>query len=67
MVKALSLHAVVRGSNPVLTSGQDLFRWNQILDEYNSSTLCKQPTGCLLPARVLNHVSVKFQLFLSDC
>ena len=32
----------------------------------NSTTLCKQSTGCLLPVGVLNHVSVKFKLFLSD-
>ena len=27
---------------------------------FNSTTLCKQPTGCLLPVGVLNHVSAKF-------
>ena len=33
---------------------------------FNSTTLCKWPTGCLLPVRDLNHVCVNFELFLSD-
>ena len=33
---------------------------------FNSTTLCKLPTGCLLLVGALNHVSVKFELFLSD-
>ena len=56
------LHAVALGSNPVLTSGQDLF------PVVTDSTLPRfVPTGCLLRVWVLNHVSVKFKLlFLSD-
>ena len=33
---------------------------------FNSTTLCNQPTGCLPPTGVLNHVSFKFELFLTD-
>ena len=32
--------------------------------EFNSPTLRKWPTGCLLPVGVLNHVSVKSESFL---
>ena len=49
------------GSNPVLTSGLDLF------PGFSSTTLCKYQlvASCQLVG-VLNHISVKFELFLSD-
>ena len=48
MVRALGLHAVTPGSNCSNIPGS------------NSTTLCKQSTGCLLPVGVLNPVAVKF-------
>ena len=33
---------------------------------FNSTMLCYLSTDCLLPVGVLNHVSVKFKLFVSD-
>ena len=48
---------VVPGSNPVVTSGLDLFR------VVPDSTLPRfVNTGCLLPVGVLHNVSVKFEL-----
>ena len=31
---------------------------------FNSATLCKEPTSCLLTFGVLNYITVKFKLFL---
>ena len=60
VVRALNLHALESRSSLWLgfVSGYPVF---------NSLTLCKSPTGYLLPVGVLNHVSVKFKLFLSGC
>ena len=61
MVWALGLHTVAPCSNPVVTSGQDLF------PVVPGSTLPRfVNTGRRQPVGVLNHVSVKFKLFLSD-
>ena len=59
MVRVLGLHAVAPCSVPVLTSGQDLF------PVVPDSTLPRF-VNCLLLVGVLNHVSVKFKMFLSD-
>ena len=59
MVIVLGLHAVAPCSNPVLTSGQDLF------PVVPDSTLPR--FGCLLPVGVLNHVSVQFRLLRVEC
>ena len=48
--------------NPVLTSGVDLF---SAVSDANLPRFVNRPTGCFLPVRILNHVSVKFELFLS--
>ena len=59
----LGLHAVALGSNPILTSGLDLFLIvpNSTLPRFvNSQLVASSPIGGL------NHVSVKFELFLSD-
>ena len=64
MVRALALRAVAPRLNPILTSGLDLFP--VVPDSTQSTTLCKWPTGYLLPVGVLNNVSVKFERFLSD-
>ena len=47
--------------NPVLTSGVDLF---PAVSDANLPRFVNSPTG-FLPVRILNHVSVKFELFLS--
>ena len=61
---ALGLHAVAPGSNPVLASGLDLFPVvpDSILSRFinNSQLVASCSDG------VLKHVSVKFELFLSD-
>ena len=62
MVGVLGLHTVVSVLNPVITSGQDLFPVvpDSILPRFVNSQLV---ASC---QRVVNHVSVKFKLFLSD-
>ena len=64
VVRVLGLHPVAPGSNPVLTSGQDLFPVvpDSTLPRFVNSNLI---TSCQLAHGVLNHVSVKFKLFLS--
>ena len=63
MVRAFGLHVVVPCSNPILTFGQDLFPVvpDSALPRFVNSQLV---ASCQLG--VLNHVSVKFKLFLSD-
>ena len=51
VVRALGLHAADPGSSPLHTSGLDLLAVDG--PEFNSITLCKKPTGCLLPIGVL--------------
>ena len=63
MVRALGLHAVAPGSNPVVTSGLDLFA---VVPDSTLPRFVKNQLVALLPVGVLNHVSVKFDLFLSD-
>ena len=46
--------------NPVLTSGVDLF---PVVADSTLRRFVNNPTGCLLPVRILNHVSVKFEVF----
>ena len=48
--------------NPVLTSGVDFF---PVVSDSTLPHFVNSPTGCILPVRILNHVSVKFELFLS--
>ena len=62
VVGVLGLHAVASVLNPVITSGQDLF------PVVPDSTLPRFVNSQLVAScqRVLNHVSVKFKLFLSD-
>ena len=57
MIRALALHAVGYKS-------RSNFRFGFVsgYPGFNSTTLCKEPTGCLLSVGV----SVKFELFLSD-
>ena len=61
MVRVLGVQTVGSGSNSILTSGQDLFPVvpYSTLPRFVNSQL-------VVPAGVLNHVSVKFKLFLSD-
>ena len=64
LVRASGLHAVDPGSNPILSSGLDLF-----LIVQDSTLLCfvnrQLVTSCQL-GFLINHVSVKFELFLSN-
>ena len=64
MVRAFALHAVALGSNPVLTSGLDLFPVvpDSTLPRFVNSQLV---SSCQLG--VLNNASVKFDLCLPDC
>ena len=55
MARALGLYAVDAGSNPVLTSGLDLFPI--FPPGFNSTT----------PVGVRNNFSVNYELFPSDC
>ena len=48
--------------NPVLTSRVDFF---PVVSDSTLPCFVNSPTGCLLPVRILDHVSVKFELFLS--
>ena len=63
MVRALGLHAVAPGSNPVLTSGQGLF---PIVPDSTLPCFVNSQLVASCQLGVLNHVSVKFKLFLSD-
>ena len=45
----------MRLANPVLTSGVDLF---PVFSDSTLPRFVKSLTGCLLPVRILNHVSV---------
>ena len=45
----------MRLANPVLTSGLDLF---PVVSDSTLPRFVKSLTGCLLPVRILNHVSV---------
>ena len=70
VVRALGLYAAAPGSNPVLTSGLDLFP--VVPDStpprfVNSQLVPPYPPPPSPPVGVLNNVSVKFELLLSPC
>ena len=58
-VRALGLHAVSRGSNPVLTSGLDLF---PVVPDSTLPRFVNSQLAASLPVGVLNHISVKVLL-----
>ena len=63
LVSALGMHAVAPGSNPVLTSDQDLFA---VVPDSTLPRFASNQLVALLPVGVLNYVFVKFKLFLSQ-
>ena len=63
MVRALGLHAAAPGSNPVLTSGLDLF---PVVPDSTLPRLVNSQLVASCQFGVLN-ISVKFELLLSPC
>ena len=65
MVRALCLHAAAPGSNPVLTSGLDLFL--VVPDSTPPGFVNNQLVASRQMGFLINNVSVKFELLLSPC
>ena len=63
-VRAEGLHAVVPGSNPGLASCMDLF---PVVADSTPPRFVNSQLVASCPLGFLNHVSVKFELFLSHC
>ena len=64
MVRALGLHAAAPGSNPILTSGLDLF---PVVPDSTLSPFVNSQLVASCQLAVLNNVSLKFELLLSPC